>query len=159
MSAAWAAIIGAVIGAGGALMAQMLGTASQHQRWVADCKRQEYREVFDALEEYRWQVTNYLRQPARALLSPDLVQALHHLWSVLVGRMFIRRALSGSGFFQAEVKALGENLDSAEQTEWQARVQAVIKHLREIAWDDLDVPARDRYLGDEPNAETAKAGS
>jgi hypothetical protein len=52
VGSAWAAIVGAVIGAGGAILVQRIANGSEQQRWMRDKMREEYRELLDAIARY-----------------------------------------------------------------------------------------------------------
>lgn len=150
--AIWAAVgplVGVIIGG-------ILAAWWQRRHWILDNKKVEYRELLDALHNYRWEVTRHQSTPGPApiALNPTgvtaIAEALSSLWGRLADRIFIREALLNSTLHQ-ELQNLHRSLVSVNPPtldQWMKGWYELHGKLLRMAWKDLGV--RKQFSKPEP---------
>ena len=123
----------------------------QRRQWIEDNKRTEYRETFDAINEFRWRLTHYqalycespfVDQKAEGQKfqrQEGIMEALSATISTMADRMFIRKAVLDSGIiqeFQNFYHGLEEGKLRASGEAAQALAEMHLK-LLQTAWRDL----------------------
>lgn len=146
-SAIWG-IIGSLIGV---VVGVWLTARWQRRQWIEDSKKAEYREVLDALNNFRWKVTHYqafYRESPFADAKAEgqkfqrqeaIMEALSSAISALGDRFFIRKAVLDSGIVQ-EVQDFYHSLEGSNPPDYLEAAQALAEmHLKLVhtAWRDL----------------------
>ncbi len=149
--AIWAAVgplVGVIIGG-------MLTAWWQRRYWILDNKKAEYRELVDALHNYRWEVTRQVRQFGKVSTSPDvagpaaegqiaLAKAVDAVWRSLADRFFISKALVNSTIHQ-DMQNLDHDMSGIDQLsldQWTKKWYELYGELRRMAWKDLGIRKR-----------------
>ena len=90
----------------GVIIGGWLASHWQRKQWIADNKAREYREIFDALNTYRWKSINYLaryevlgaqNEEVRPEDTLSMAEAQHALDNAFSDRIFVRETVVSSG--------------------------------------------------------------
>jgi hypothetical protein len=152
MSTANLLAILAVVGSlAGVALGAWLTSRRQHKQWILDNKKLEYRELLDALQSYRWVVTQHRRVDGSGAIRLDvtaeshyaLADALNSVWNKVSDRLFVREALVNSGVHQ-DLQNLHKRLVVDAPLAWDQWIKSwyeLYRKLLRMACKEVGLPA------------------